>query len=621
MMRVKLSKAVKMFFGNSSLEMIYFEAIANALDANATNININIYAENYTLPATLTVSIEDNGIGFTDEKFKKFSNLFDVDETSHKGIGRLAYLCYFDKVLVESNYDKYYHRSFEFSDGFDGESSITKVNEERASNAKLSMSGYTLSKLANYNYIQPSYLKEKILEKFYPRLYKLKQAREQIAISISATIDKKEAKEVLSTQDIPELKIIKAEPPFGLLSNEIYYRIDETPMSQNKIITAISIDDRNHSVDVIAKENLPSGYNMVFLLFSDSFNGQVDITRENILLPDTYKEQIKKIFRKNIARIINQELPQIQERNKEMKKDIIDRFPHLNGYFEYEDIGYASRKDILKTAQDKFFKDQQEILEATQLDDEQYKESMELSSRALTEYILFRQIIINRLKEINRGDSESTIHNLIVPMKEQFKSGTLQNDLYRNNVWVLDDKYMTYDTVLSDEEMSDVINVITDGEKDEKDDGRPDIALIFSDNPNDEQSDKKVNVVIVELKKKGLSAELNSIVEMQLEKRARKLMQYYKNKIQQIWFYGIVEFNDEYELHLASDYHRLFSIGKVYYKEKDIVLQQTPKISFPVSMFIMDFDAVVKDADVRNSTFLNIIKNKFKVLEKDKTIE
>ena len=43
-MKVKLDQAVKMFFGNSSLEMVYFEAIANALDANATEIEIKISA-------------------------------------------------------------------------------------------------------------------------------------------------------------------------------------------------------------------------------------------------------------------------------------------------------------------------------------------------------------------------------------------------------------------------------------------------------------------------------------------------------------------------------------------------------------------------------------------------
>ena len=37
-MEVKLSQAVKMFFGNSSLEMVYIEAIANSFDAGATEI-------------------------------------------------------------------------------------------------------------------------------------------------------------------------------------------------------------------------------------------------------------------------------------------------------------------------------------------------------------------------------------------------------------------------------------------------------------------------------------------------------------------------------------------------------------------------------------------------------
>jgi hypothetical protein len=32
-MEVNIKKAVKMFFSSSSFEMIYFEAIANALDA------------------------------------------------------------------------------------------------------------------------------------------------------------------------------------------------------------------------------------------------------------------------------------------------------------------------------------------------------------------------------------------------------------------------------------------------------------------------------------------------------------------------------------------------------------------------------------------------------------
>jgi hypothetical protein len=610
-MRVKLSKAVKMFFGNSSLEMVYFEAIANALDASATEIGITISAQDYSQPETLIIEIEDNGVGFTDERFKKFSNLFDVDDPTHKGLGRLIYLCYFEKTLILSNYEDFFCRKFEFSDAFNEESEVVKNENKSKNGTKLSMSGYTLERLRQYSYLHPSYLINKFLEKFYSRLFKLKQAKQEIKISITATIDGKTSAATLSTTEIPSFISVNVEHSFDFFSKvELYYHIEEVESEASSAITAISVDNRTYPIDIIAPENFPIGYKMVFLLFSDYFNGQIDATRETINMPEL--EQVKKLFRNKIAQIIDEKIPQITQRNQERKRRLINRFPHLNGYFEIDGIGYASEEDLLKKAQEQFFKAQRKILNAGTLTDEQFNESLELASRTLTEYILFRQNLIEKLKKINSNDKESVIHNLIIPMRKQFEKADFSKDLYRNNVWVLDDKYMTYDTILSDKEMSEVIKVITEGEVIEKDDDRPDIAMIFSGNPRDENKEKKVDVVIVELKKKGLSPELNSIVESQLKDRARKLLRYYDCRIQQIWFYGIVEIDEDYEFHLSDEnYNKLYSNGKLYYKSTEVTLQLNPAIKAPMGIFIMDFDAVVNDADARNSTFLNIIKNKF----------
>ncbi|MEI8045837.1 MAG: ATP-binding protein [Bacteroidota bacterium] len=608
-MRVKLNKAVKMFFANSSLEMVYIEAIANALDAGAKNISINISARDYSQAETLAINIEDDGAGFTDDRFAKFSNLFDVDESSHKGLGRLVYLCYFDNVSVSSYYNGFNQRNIKFSEDFDGDSIVTKHQTERNSGSKFSMSGYTLTKLAQYSYVIPNYLKNKVLTEFYARLYKLKKEGQHIKINISSTINGASATETLTTDEMPEMQMIPIVNALELFETmELYYLIEDAPMEISSVITAISVDNRTYKIDIIAPENLPVGHKMVFLLYSNSFNGKVDAARQNLTLSDAELQTIKKSFRDNIAHIIDDKLPRISQQNQERKQRLINQFPHLNGYFDVDNIGYASQSDVLKKAQERFFKAQRDILGATHLTDEQYKETLELSSRALTEYILFRQIIIKKLKDIDRHDLEADIHKLIIPMQEQFKGSNLMDDLYLSNVWVLDDKYMTYDTVLSDEEMTTVIDVITEGEVTENDSDRPDIALIFSGNPN---AGRKVDVVIVELKRKGLTNENNSIVEIQLENRARKLMQYYHQNIQQIWFYGIVEFNDEFELHLESEYHQLYSKGKVYYKPKEVVLKINPRVAVPVGMYIMDFDAVVNDADARNSTFLNIIKSKF----------
>lgn len=609
-MKVKLNKAVKMFFGNSSLEMIYFEAIANAFDANATIINISISASDLNQIQTLRVKIDDNGDGFTDERFHKFSNLFDVDESAHKGLGRLVYLCYFDKVHITSYFSKNNIREFVFTESFDGESSISLNPEIRPSGSVFNFEGYLLSKLGHYDYVKPQHLKDRILNKFYSRFYKLKQTDKKFIINISLTIGGVKSEERITNEDVPSMEMIPIENTLELFASmELHYLILETPMELSKVITAISVDNRTYNIEIIAPENLPIGYRMVFLLFSDSFNGKVDAARETLSLTDYELQLVKKIFRDNVAKIIDDKVPQISKINKERKDRLVNKFPHLNGYFETENIGFASENDVLKKAQEKFFKAQREILGASKLTEEQYGETIELSSRALTEYILFRQIIINKFKTLDKNDLEADIHKLIIPMKESFQGINTVDDLYRNNVWVLDDKYMTYETILSDEEMTKVVEVITEGEDKIVDTDRPDIALVFSANPT---GIKMVDVVIVEFKRKGLSNENNSIVEIQLENRARKLGKYYNQKIQRIWYYGIVEFNEEYILHLESDYNPLFSNGKIYYKQKDVVMQLNPKVIVPAGLYIMDYSAVVNDADNRNSTFLNIIKSKFR---------
>lgn len=608
-MRVKLNKAVKLFFGNSSLEMVYYEAIANSLDAGANKIDITISAKDFSQTETLIIEIEDNGLGFTDDRFIKFSNLFDVEESSHKGLGRLVYLCYFEDVTITSYFEKNKKREIKFDENFDGDSNVEVLDKKHNSGTRISMTGYIPTKLAQHTFIIPKFIKNQILIKFYSRLYKLKQENRHIEINIKSSVNKSVSEVSLLTSELPELKMIPIQNSLELFSSmELHYHIEKTPMEQSSVVTAISVDNRTYDIDIIAEENLPIGYKLVFLLYSDSFIGKVDASRQNLTLADHELQTVKKLFRDNVANVINTELPEIKNLNEERKSALVNKFPHLVGYIEAENIGYASQNDILKKAQEKFFRSQREILGASHLSDEQYIESLEMSARALTEYILFRQITINKLKAIDNKNVEADIHKLIVPMRQQFDGADLVDDLYRNNVWVLDDKFMTYDTLLSDEEMSKVVEVITDGEEIIDDDDRPDIAMVFSGNPNE---GKKVDVVIIELKRKGLPVEINSIVEIQLEKRARKLLQYYNQNIQQIWFYGIVEFNEEFELHLQSDYHQLYSNGKVYYKSKEVVLQLNPRVSMPMGVFLMDFDAVVNDADARNTTFLSIIKSKF----------
>lgn len=176
---------------------------------------------------------------------------------------------------------------------------------------------------------------------------------------------------------------------------------------------------------------------------------------------------------------------------------------------------------------------------------------------------------------------------------------------------------MSYRTVLSEAEMTKVIKVLTSGEDTIVDDDRPDIVLYFSADPTLDETEK-VDVVIVELKRLGLSPERNSDVEIQLENRAIKLSSYYKNRIQRIWYYGIVDLQDDYIRHLrTAQFVPLFSKGKVFYKSKNVFLDTTTDNVVIANTFIMDFSAMVADADIRNETFLKILKEQFNSLSID----
>ena len=609
-MEVNIKQALKVFFSKSSFEMIYFEAFANALDAGATDFYIDIKQGKELKELSLVLT--DNGIGFTDERFRKFGKLFDVEEEpSHKGLGRLVYLCYFGKVHVESCFNNSVRRVFDFDESFKGTSqTIHTGNEDNGT--VLTMTEFLGTKLGKNDYIKPSYIKNALLENFYMKFYKAKLVGKQLNVFIRLFVDGQiVSKETITTDSMPSFSVKELTTQMDFFNSiDLYYYVREVEIKETKVITALAIDDRSHRVEIIADENLPKGYEMIFLLISESFQGNIDGTRQNLTISDNELTIIKTIFRNGISEVIKEQFPQINKNNEKRVTYLKQTFPHLCGYFDNNDIGYSSQTDILKKAQDKFFRDQKEILGAKELNDEQFNKSLDLSARALTEYILFRQNVIKRMKGLGKNNKEEELHNLIAPKYAEFHGQNVVTDMYRNNVWVLDDKFMSYSTVLSEAEMSRVIDVLTEGEVRNKDNDRPDITLFFSGDPNDVS--KKVDVVVVELKRLGLSVEQNSIVEIQLDTRTRRLAEYYGKRIQRMWFYGIVDFDDQYEMHLRDNYFNpLFSNGKIYFRSKPVSLDLTSSQSVIQNAYILDFSAMVEDANSRNSTFLKILQHSF----------
>jgi hypothetical protein len=221
--------------------------------------------------------------------------------------------------------------------------------------------------------------------------------------------------------------------------------------------------------------------------------------------------------------------------------------------------------------------------------------------------VLYREKIIAKMRETTMAHSEADTHNLIVPRWTEFRQGEFVEGLYRNNAWLLDDKFMTFQTVLSEQRMDTIVDAITLQDESVVDGSRPDIAMIFSADPAE---DAAVDVVVVEIKKKSDDEKENQYVINQLLDRAVKLAAYCPN-IQRIWYYAVIHINDNMVTRLQQmKWAPLFSQGKVFYQEFPTGRPDGTVVPTPV--FVMSFDAIVADAQCRNHTFLEILRHGMK---------
>ena len=611
-MDIETSGAIRLFFPNPSLTLVYFEALANALDAGATEISIDIDVQAFDKPDTLKITVSDNGDGFTDENFERFRKLLRPRDKFHKGIGRLVFLNYFSRVDVTSTRSKW-RRTFIFKDGFDGNAPIENLNDEQPAKTTLAFNGFAKDRVKSYDDLKPDVLKPLLIEQFLPTLDARK--RDGTAFKISINLKTKESnaqkeffphETVITADDLPSMtKITIQDDSLDAFSTiDMHYHVE--PVSgKGSLLVAFSIDGRTIPVNLIPASSFPPGYMGMFLFESEMFHSNADSSRQKLILPENLPiEKLYRVLRREVGKVLADMIPKITEKNEKVKEKFEEQFPHLLGYFENDTVGLIDRDDALDIAQQKFFRAQKQVLQCETLTQAAYEKSLELSSRTLTEYILYRDKIIGRMKEMTTDNAESEIHNLIVPRFKEFSKEAMPSEIYQNNAWLLDDKFMVFRTILSEQRMDTVVNAIRLDEECEKDAGRPDIAMIFSADPKNASA---VDVVVIEIKKKTDDEKENQYAINQLLDRAVKLAAHCPN-IQRIWYYAVIQISDTMETRLRQQkWAPLFSMGKLYYQE--FITERPDRTVVPTPTFVVSFDAIVADAESRNHTFLEILRN------------
>lgn len=167
-----------------------------------------------------------------------------------------------------------------------------------------------------------------------------------------------------------------------------------------------------------------------------------------------------------------------------------------------------------------------------------------------------------------------------------------------SNLWLLDDKFMTYSYVASDTTVKKIIDDIeAKNTETYKTNNRPDLSIFFN----------KINgsrdLIMIELK--GSHADKNekdkSISELP---NNINIIRRNISDVCKVWGYIITTIDDDFTATIENqDFDRLFASGeenKLYHRYYD---------KLKAHIFVLDFNTLISDASARNKTFLDILKS------------
>lgn len=608
--------AARRILGDAKLSLVYFEAVANSIDADADDIHITVRLKEVGDWESLSIVISDNGNGIDADGFDRFAEVFKSKDKAHKGQGRLAFLANFDKTRVSSRTTTEL-REFDFDEHFDSEKGTPTVDTSKATGTRLELTSYAKDRVHDYDFLRPSSIVDLLLGEFYPRFYSMKQQHKKLVITVALEITDENAKhellrsvEVLDIERLPVLKEVDfdANPVLMYEDMKLCYHIDTDYDKGKLLICGFNIDGRSYKVDAVRSENIPMNTRGIFILSSPYFDGRSDGTRQSVEIDDSVIRGLQRRMAAEIDSLLKKEVPSINEVNEATREEVRETFPHLDGYFPLDTAGLVNRNEIIERATEIFVREQRKVLEAEHLDDAQLDKALELSARVLMEYVLYRNKTLERLAAMDIANTEYEIHDLIVPRRRVYASGQ-PSSIYTNNAWVLDDKFMTYSKILSEAELADVIAEISDEKIDGDVSGRPDIAMIFSE---DVAEGKLVDLVVIEIKKRDTKLKEQENVVSQLRQRARRILKRYDNKIRRLWFYGVTDISKEMSLIISEErWTPLFSSGPMWYQERPTfpIDSDGTGPGVPVGYFIMPYETMIADARRRNSTFMDLLKH------------
>lgn len=616
---------------------VLFEAITNAIHANATNIkcylncNDNLLTEEEKAIGSIrvdTIRILDNGDGLTDENYKSFSKYRTEFKKALgcKGVGRFVFLKLYESANFISKIKSIQQkRTINFDFNFDTEnlkSEDLKVSENETEILLTNLTKQYYDRDNNRRQdrrieLDLHKIREKVLMNLIPTLFFYKQ--KEIAITIDFIDEYNKLSVQINPEDIPNFE----EKPFevknvdgGVYKFLLHYKIENVPgplysfyCANNR--TVCPFEDKDFKI------SMPYGYSGFMLLESEYFNQKVNNERNDFdIYPvkiDIFStlswEMINNELKKQFGELVKEGIPETKRINSEKIQKIQEERPYLIQYIEEEDIemaGFLDERAIIEKAKKRFdFAKEKVLINAgkDEYSDEELNEAIKLTQNELVSYINDRVLVLERLKTlVDKSERvESVIHNLF--MEKYTKDDYLS--VGKNNLWLLDDRFTTYSYAASDKRIIDVLTDIKESIEDIdilKD--KPDLSLFFSHNP---QSPERLKSVLIEIKPFDFSSKsdrkkFNGVQQLIDYVNAFKS----REKIEEVYGYLITDIDEKLSERLIGDgYTPLFSLqAPIYHRHYD---------KMGISIYVVSAKTLIYDAEARNKVFLDIIRKQTKL--------
>lgn len=602
-----------------------YEAVVNSLDANAKHISIKFEVEiikkgNKDLPLIKGFQVIDDGDGFNEKNTESFFEMMKMDKEKGKlGSGRFIWLKVFDTVEIKSTL---VNRTVEINFVKNYDEIVSK--EEKAKNS-------TNRTVISFKNVTPDYIEEmpeydidkmekEITDQLLPKLLLFNQSKKFVEINI-------DDKRIIKNDNLPainketfEVKRNNTKADFTL-----YYDIKK----DGKGIVSTYYVAHGRQVREFTSEaklpKLPEKASVIMFLVSDYFNDHIGDDRNDFDIdiinttpdsPLSFNDINKKLI-EFTNKILNETLPEIKTINEEAKKKAIEAAPHLAKYInsDTENIRTESEwgnfaKSELEKEEKQIRKDFKKILGNKKISNEEYNRIISDIKRMgeveLGRYIAYRQQIINHLLQLEQASStsEEQLHDVFIEYLDKTKKHNKNKkqtfDKYVDtNLWLLDDKFMFYKEVFSDESIKNIKSVITkENTYYSLNNCEPDITIFYN-----KQHNKYKDVVVVEFKAIGMvsdEARRKSVSTEEINTNIAVI----KKEIPEINnYYGfiITRFDDKtIERLVANDAQMLYSQGDVPYF---YIYNKNNN----AHTYFVDIRSVINDAHSRNQVFLDIL--------------